>query len=150
MKKFGPSKWKFESSKRNYSFQTAIDPIIADTEERLLKVIKKAIYEAIEDAQTPLSKGGKMRVDTGFLRRTGSASLEGIPQGPSRGEKGKTYAWNSDYLNIILAKLKIGDTFYWGWTAHYAKYREAYDGFLEAALQKWQNHVDDAMKGLKK
>lgn len=147
--KYGPSTWEFKSSQRNYAFKTKIDEIIVNTEARLLAVMRTAISSTVEDAQTPVPKGGKMRVKTGFLRSTGLASLEGPPVGPTTGDKKQLYTWEGNPLNIVLAKMKIGDIFYWGWTAHYAKYREAYDGFLEAALQNWQTHVDAAIAILK-
>lgn len=128
------------------SFETQIDKIVINTSQRLLAVVRTAISDTINEAQVPTAQGGKMRVDTGFLRSSGVASLEGMPFGPSRGDKDKSYQWNGDFLNIILAKLNVGDTFYWGWTAHYAKYREVYDGFLESALQNWQGKVDAAVQ----
>lgn len=45
-------------------------------------------------------------------------------------------------IGLVLNKMKIGDTFYFGWTAKYARYREAFDGFLESAIMNWQAIVD--------
>ncbi len=147
--RYGPSKWQWSLSKRNYSFETQIDEIVVNTQARLLAVMRTAIKQTVEDAQLSDDYGGRMRIDTGFLRWTGLSSLKGIPSGPGRGEKDKTYIWNGDALNITLAKMKIGDTFYFGWTANYAKYREAYDGFLEAALQNWQTNVNAVVNKFK-
>lgn len=126
-------------------FETQIDDFVINTKERLLAVTRQSISNVVEDAQVPVAKGGRMRVKTGFLRASGGASLNAPPTGASRGEKTKTYVWDGESVNTVLAKMKIGDVFYFGWTAHYAKYREAYDGFLEAAAQKWQSHVDAAV-----
>ena len=136
-------------SKRNYDFESKIDAIIVNTQARLLAVVRTAISAVVDDAQTPVAKGGKMRVDTGFLRSTGLADVNKPPSGPTHGDKNQKYNWGGNYLNIALSKMKIGDSFYFGWTANYAKYREAFDGFLESALQRWQNHVDDAITRLK-
>lgn len=140
--KAGPPTWEFKISQRNYDFETQIDNFVINTQARLLAVMRTAISRTIDDAQTPTAKGGKMRVDTGFLRASGQASLEGIPAGPSKPVKDTAYAYNGDALNVVLAKMQIGDSFFWGWTAKYAKYREAYDGFLEASLQNWQTRVN--------
>jgi len=120
----------------------------------MLDVTRIAVSSVIEDAQTVKAKGGKMRVDTGFLRASGLASLNTLPSGPSKGRKRTPteigvlpeYSIFGESLNLVLAKMKLGDTFYWGWTANYARYREIYDGFLDTALQKWQQFVDDAVK----
>ncbi len=136
------------------SFETQIDTIVVNTEQRLLNVMVTAIQAVGEDAQTPVAKGGKMRVDTGFLRASGVASLNAVPRGAVLGrrrlpgETGKPltdYIYDGEAFLLTLAKMKFGDVFYFGWTAKYAKYREAYDGFLESALQKWQSHVDKAV-----
>jgi len=144
-KKYGPFDYERRAGQRNYDVQSDIDRIIINSEARMLAVVRQSISEMVEDMQTPTAKGGKMRVDTGFLRSSGLGSLEGPPSGPVRGDKDKTYTWNGDFINTTLLKMKLGDSFYFGWTAHYAKYREAYDGFLEAGLQKWQNYVDKAV-----
>jgi hypothetical protein len=142
--------YRTKLSNRNYDVSTQIDKIIINTEARLNAVMRQAISAVVDDAQTPVAKGGKMRIDTGFLRSSGVASLNAAPRGIARGEKNRTYTWDGESLNKILAKMIIGDAFYFGWTAHYAKYREAHDGFLESALQKWQSHVDKATAYFKK
>lgn len=137
----------------NDDFETVIDKLIIDTEAKLLAVIRTAISDTVEEIQTPVAKGGKMRVDTGFLRSSGVSKLGQLPEGPGRGEphaaKG-SYSWTGDALGVTLAKMVIGDTFYFGWTAKYAKYREAYDGFMESGLMNWQTHVDNAVARFRK
>lgn len=125
---------------------TEIDRIVINSNARLLAVVRKSISDVIEDAQTPVAKGGKMRVDTGFLRSSGLASLNAPPRGLGRGDRKGTYTWNGEAINSVLARIKIGDVVYFGWTANYAKYREVFDGFLESAVQKWQNHVNSAVQ----
>lgn len=155
--------YKTKLSNRNYNFETVIDKFIINSKARLVAVMRQSISETIDDAQTTRFKGGQMRVDTGFLRASGVASLNSAPIGLTVGRKrqpgevGKPlpdYAREERYskgesVNAVLAKLKIGDAFYFGWTARYAKYREAHDGFLETALQKWQSHVDKAVSYFK-
>lgn len=135
--------WEKAASKRNYDFKTDIDRFVANTNQRLLNVVVGAIQSTVHEAQTPAGeKGGRMRVKTGFLRGSGLATLNVLPSGQSRPDKGKTYKWDGESLTKILDQMKFGDVFYFGWVAHYAKYREAFDGFLEAAMQNWQKHVD--------
>lgn len=130
--------------------KTQMDKIVINTEQRMLNVVTKAIDDTVEDAQTPTGDGGRMRVDTGFLRFSGAAALNAAPTGPGRGDRKGRYTWNGEALNAVLARMKIGDAFYWGWTAKYARVREAYDGFLEIALQNWQTRVDAAVNYYRK
>jgi len=131
------------------NFETTINTIVLDTEAKLLAVTRQSIQDLVDDIQTPVAKGGKMRVKTGFLRASGLSSLNAPPAGPSRGESDKQYVYSGDPINITLGQMEIGDIFYWGWTAAYARHREAFDGFLESGLQKWQTYVDANVRKLK-
>lgn len=131
---------KFRRAYNNgHGFTQQVEDIIAVSEKRMTALMRQSLQDVIDNAQTPTAKGGRMRVDTGFLRASGQASLSGMPQGPGRGESDKpgSYAYDTNNVVIQLGKLKIGDTFYFGWTANYARYRELYDGFLEGALMHW-------------
>ena len=138
-------KWEAAAGKRNYEFKTDIDRFVINTEERLLSVVQTALLDTINESQTITKEGGRMRFKTGFLRRSGAAALNIIPSGESRGDKTKTYTWDGDSVVKVIKQMKIGDVFYFGWTAHYARYREAFDGFLEGAVQNWQMNVNKAV-----
>lgn len=119
---------------------------------------KKAIAAAIDaglgssgrgkkrtQVQGPITapgKGGRMRVDTGFLRASGQMSFNGMPTGPLRGDPEQRYEWDGKSFELQLAGLEIGMIVYFGWTAAYAAAREARDGFMAGAAQKWQSFVD--------
>lgn len=142
------------------NFNAIIDRVVADTKDKMLKVVRNSIQEIVEDAQTPVKKGGKMHVDTGFLRSSGQAQLNQLPVGQTEGREraeGETgvlpeYAISdkADYILPTLWKMKIGDTFYFGWTARYAQIREIYDGFMESAVMKWKQIVDSQIRSIKK
>jgi len=141
--RYGPNKFEFVLSKRNYGFQAQVDEMVITTEKRLIALARESIQRTINDAQLATAKGGRMRVDTGFLRASGQPSYNGMPTGPVRGEKKEPGSYPDDgaSVTLALAKLTLGATFYFGWTANYARIREAYDGFLEAAAQKWPDTV---------
>lgn len=129
---------------RAYSSASAqLEDIIAATEKRMIAVVRLSLQDVINEAQQSVYKGGRMRVDTGFLRASGQASLTGMPSGPTRGEKKEPGAYDkgddaiSATVQTSLQNLEIGNTFYFGWTAEYARYREVFDGFLEGALRHW-------------
>lgn len=122
--------------------KTQMDQIVVRTEKRLLLVTQAAIKNMIIDAQTTKNEGGKMPVDTGFLRATGISSVNVPPSGPIRGEKKKKYTWNGESMVLTFSKFKIGDVFYFGWSAIYARKQNARHGFLDSAIMKWQSFVD--------
>lgn len=101
-------------------------------------VIKQSIQDVSELAQTPKAQGGRMPVDTGFLRNTYTA--EGL-SGP-------------DAYVAAVASFQIGATFQAGWTAAYAlrmekgfvgedslgrTYNQPGNFFMETALMQWQD-----------
>lgn len=97
------SDWQGQLAARNYNFATQIDQIIINTEQKLLNVIASSIDELVKQAQTPTAKGGKMRVDTGFLRNSGIASLNAPPVGQTVGRRrnaGETSKPLPDYVWI--------------------------------------------------
>lgn len=121
-----------------------IEAFVTKSEERLLAVMRSSLRDVVEDMQKPVAKGGRMRVDTGFLRNSGQATTTGFPTGngtrPADAKPGQ-FNWDGKALNAVLLSMKLGDTFYWGWVANYAQVREVYDGFLSAPLQNWQAYV---------
>lgn len=132
------------------TFSADVDAWTRKSQDRMLRVAKTATLAVIEDAQRPVAKGGRMRVDTGFLRASGQVSLTGMPVGPSRATD-TVFDNPDDDPNVILTigRAQLGDTIWFGWTANYAIYREAHDGFLGIAVQKWQELVDAAVRKVK-
>lgn len=122
-----------------------IEQFVLKSQQRLEAVVKNSIQDVTEMAQTPVAKGGRMRVKTGFLRASGRASTEGFPSGPSvrpADAQDNSYEYNGEAVNALLINMNLGDTFYFGWTANYAAIREMRDGFLETATQNWQQFIN--------
>lgn len=133
------------------NFQAQVAAFVLKSDARLTAVVRESTKRLVDEAQTPVGKGGKMRVDTGFLRASGQMSLTGLPTGPVRGENKAPNSYTTSDATIItsLAGFKLGNSIYFGWTANYAKYREAYDGFLSSAVANWQQIVDRVCADLK-
>jgi hypothetical protein len=136
---------KYYGRQRSYGTLTAdIEDFVRETKERMEMVVRASLDDVVKNAQTPVKKGGRMRVDTGFLRASGRASTNGWPSGPSvkpTNALPNSFSYDGEAVTAVLSKLKIGDTFFFGWTANYAEYRELYDGFLEASMQHWARYV---------
>jgi len=133
----------------NNSFHAQVDAIVKKDLAKLDAVVKGSLQDLIDEAQTPTAKGGNMRVDTGFLRASGQASLSGMPSGPTRGNDTDTYAPSEASKIAAISGLKIGGKLFFGWSANYAAAREFKDGFLSGALQNWQKIVDANVRKLK-
>ena len=58
----------------------------------------------------------------------------------------RTDAQGRGEVGLIVARWNVRGPLYIGWTANYAVYREAYDGFMEGALQSWPKHVSSAVQ----
>ena len=124
------------------SFSAQVSDIVRRNEAKCDALIKMSVQDVIEDAQTDVGHGGRMRKDTGFLQVSGQISLSGMPSGPERGDPNGNYSYNDANIQLTLSGVKAGDTIYFGWTAAYAAPREFYDGFLSGAVQKWQAIVN--------
>lgn len=120
------------------SFSAQLDAWAKKVEGRATTILRESAQRTLEDANRPTAQGGRMRVDTGFLRSSLAASLDGMPSGPSRPDEGRG---DPGEVAMTIARANIGDTIFAGWTANYARPREAKDGFLEAAAQKWPRTV---------
>lgn len=126
-----------------------LEGIIDRTEQKMTDVIILALQDTVINMQTPVGRGGKMRVDTGFLRASARSSLEGFPSGDGMrpadapvGEYTGIYDnWEVSSVTATLINLKLGDTFYFGWVANYAPTRELYDGFMESSIKNWPRFV---------
>lgn len=119
------------------------------TDKRMLALVRESTQRVIDEAQTPVAKGGKMRVDTGFLRASGRISFNSMPQGPVRGDAAKKYDYDNGPTELALGDFQLGDTIFFAWSANYAGYREAYDGFLSSAVQNWPQIVTQVTSEIK-
>lgn len=134
---------------KSYTATAQTSAFVMATVKRMRALVLQSTQELTDEIQTPTAKGGKMRVDTGFLRASGQLSLTGMPSGPGVGRKRKADdpegpLYESEPTDAAIAQIanfELGQTIFFGWTANYAKYREAYDGFLASGIQNWQSIV---------
>lgn len=148
------------------SFSAQVHEVVRRSSRLMTMVAQEATSDLIEAAQTPKGKGGKMPLDTGFLRASGRLSLSGMPAGPTRpaskvapkikglrgaakrsheAKRAKTYAPDS----VNLGGFTLGQTIFFGWTAIYARRQEFYNGFLSSNVKQWQSFVDGAVRKLR-
>lgn len=107
---------------------------------RQLAIFRESAQRVAQRAGVPETQGGRMPVDTSFLRNSVAASTHGMPSSASQPPE------------LVLLTVQIGDSIYIGWTAVYAMrqeygffgadslgrvYAQAGKGFLRAQLQAW-------------
>jgi len=115
------------------TFTAQIKAFADRTEEKIEAVIKQSAQEVFSIAQTPKAQGGRMPVDTGFLRNSLIASLNG-----------STVGGGADAYVMAVAGAEIGDTIFAGWTANYARFMEygtsktPANFYMLNAAQQWQ------------
>lgn len=117
-------------------FDAQVDDFIKRSTLFHTAVLKQSAQDFGDDAQRPVAKGGRMRVDTGFLRNSHVSGLNG-----------STSMSGPESYVMTIAQMKLGDILSGGWTADYAVPREfgargqAPDFFARGAAQKWQSFV---------
>lgn len=136
-------------------FTATIDVFVARNSKVLRAIQNESVEEVIRRAQLSDDKGGRMRVDTGFLRASGQISINGMPTGPSRKpsdamKNDPRYEFTASPIILALATAPMGAEIHFGWTANYARYREYKDGFLRVAVQQWPSIVDQVTADLKR
>ena len=120
-------------------------------------IFKEAAQAVVEEMQTPVSEGGRMRVDTGFLRNSLMASTAAMPpivKGKVPAE-GASYGFDMGQVEAVIAGAELGQTLYFGYTAAYSLAREfgangqPPDGFVRSAAARWPSIVDEKARELK-
>lgn len=106
--------------------------------QRNIAIFRGTVEELARRANTPIAQGGKLPVDTGFLRASQAGSRIGMPYGPGQGNKDTKYtAPFSGPIELVTAQANLGDTVWVGWTAMYARFMEARYGFMRSEAQNW-------------
>jgi hypothetical protein len=139
------------------SFSTAVAQWADKVEGAVEAIFKEATQEVVEEMQKPVGQGGRMRVDTGFLRASLLASSTSMPaiNASAKPVEGGAYTPDCGQIEAVIAGADIGDTLYFGYTASYAGYREygangqPADGFVRLAAQSWPIIVDRKAAELK-
>lgn len=141
----------------NLSFAAQVASWADKVEGAAEAIFKEAAQAVVEEMQTPVSEGGRMRVDTGFLRNSLMASTAAMPAiVPGKGPAdGATYGFDMGQVEATIAGADLGQTLYFGYTAGYAAYREygangeAGDAFVRLAVQRWPAIVNQKAAELK-
>lgn len=111
-------------------------------------IIKTAAQRLAEHVQTPKPKGGKLPVDTSFLRQSFVAKIGEMPIGPGDASEGLPQDWESS-VTLVISGMEAGDVLYMGWTASYAQIQEEANGFQKDGVMSWQGIVSEAVRDVR-
>lgn len=126
------------------SFSAQVSERTSTYRRRIEATFKSSAQDIAEEVTTPVSQGGKMRVDTGFLRSSllGSTSAMPLIDRSARPAEGQSYSPTDADIELVILGAQLGQTIFLGFTASYAGIREVKDRFVLSAAQNWQNTVD--------
>ena len=139
---------------KHETFTAAIEAIKERTAEKMAALVRQSSQDVIADAQTPVAAGGRMPVDTGFLRNSLVTSLNG----------GGGVGGGDSYVATI-ADAKPGDIIEARWTAEYAaavEYGHAAPNdaggplivqpkyYARGAVEKWPQIVEENARALER
>ncbi|NHK29191.1 HK97 gp10 family phage protein [Parvularcula flava] len=135
------------------SFTAQIDEWVKETRLRAETVTKVAADKVFAGVTTPVAQGGRMRVDTGFLRSSFEVTLN-VPVDAVRykPEDVDRFTFDPGEITLSLAGFELGDTIYGVFTANYARYREygangqPPDAFVRTEVLQWQDYVNEAVR----
>lgn len=151
-----------------------IDPIVARSKINTAAWVKETVQMIVDDAQLAglsqasrrraeemqaegktvknygSGKGGRMPIDTGFLRASGQMRLGGMPSGPTRPNSkaigpinpGPASYQGSPTVVQSLGNFTIGTSIFFGWTAAYANKINLRYGFLDNAMGQARKFSD--------
>lgn len=150
---------------QNLSFAAQVDAWAKKVKTRQVAVFRESAQRVISDMQTPEGAGGRMPVDTGFMR----ASLQATLGTPASGTlkpplEGAVQAFDAGQVALVIAGAELGDTIYATYGAAYARrleygfvgqdslgrtYNQAGKAFVRSAAQKWGQIVGEVTGELK-
>ena len=132
------------------SFSAQVDAWVEDKIELQDAIFKESVQRTIEAMQVPVSSGGNMPVDTGFLR----ASLQAALGDPGfsvvfKPTDGSSFTYNAGEVALVIASAHLGETITAVYTANYAffvEYGTSKMGarrFVGLAAQQWPRIVSE-------
>lgn len=130
------------------SFEAQVSAWVAATKQRTVAVRNESAQRIVEIAQRPMAAGGRMRVDTGFLRASLLATTSTALPGPTFKPDGDVrFSYDPGQVALTIAGADLDDVITAVWTANYARPRnygsrgQPGDHFRDLAAQQWTNVV---------
>lgn len=139
------------------SFTAQIEAWVEKVKGGTEAVFKESAQAVVSEMQTARGEGGRMRIDTGFLRASLMASTSAMPyiDPTARPVPGQVYPYDAAAIEAVIAGAELGETIYFGYTATYSAHREygvrgqPPDAFVRSSAQRWPQIVNGKVAELK-
>ena len=137
------------------TFSAQVGKWVSQSQARMDAVRKKSVERVVEIILTPQGKGGRLRVDTGFMRSSFMASTSSMPQLFREKPPGDNFDFDEASFTLVLAGWRAEDKLYAGFTANYAGHREfgsrgqPADLMVTMAAQRWPQIVAEVARELR-
>ena len=131
------------------TFERDVKRLTDKYRKRLRATARTAVQDLEGEITATRGEGGRLRVDTGFLRASLGWNVGSLPSGPTDNPGGDIPAdatLTGVPLTVALAQWDLTQPILGGFTANYARPREAKDGFVRGGVEKWDTIVDSAAK----
>lgn len=123
-------------------FYDQVNDWVRMAENRMETTLKESAQDLTEQVQKPRAKGGRLPIDTGFLRNSLTGTIGGVPSGQGQPPPGYTQQqWNASPITLVINQVKLGDRLVLGYLAEYAPEMEARYAFTRSAAQNWNQIV---------
>jgi len=120
------------------SFSAQVDYWARKAGRNMLTVVKESASRLADQAQTTINEGGKLPIDTGYLRASFVATVNAsLPPSRARPGDDATYTYDGSPIDLTINAMNLGDVLNMGWTANYAGFMEYRYGFMRSAAQNW-------------
>ena len=131
------------------TFERDVKRLTDKYRKRLRATARTAVQDLEGEITATRGEGGRLRVDTGFLRASLGWDVGSLPSGPTSSPGGDIPAGatlTGVPLTVALAQWDFNQPLFGGFSASYARPREAKDGFVRGGVEKWDTIVDSAAK----
>lgn len=117
----------------NAKFVATTSAWVHSSKARMLAWVRTSLQDLDREIALPVARGGNMPVVTGNLRRSRLASTDSMPRAGGREFKADPGA----QVTGVIASMQIGQRFFYGFQAVYARRVEEVRGFLRLAVQRF-------------
>jgi len=135
------------------SFDDQIKRLNAKYKKRMRATARTAVQDLRNEIIATRGEGGRLRIDTGFLRASFGWDVGNLPSGPTDNDGRQNFGSDETLtgvpLAVALARWDFNQPLFGGFTANYARIREAKDGFVRGGTEKWDRIVDSAARRVK-
>ncbi len=118
---------------KDYKFAATTNQWVVQSKSRMRAWVRTTLQDLDREIALPVNKGGNMPVITGNLRRSRLASTDSMPSIKGREFSGEP----GGQITGVIANFQLGQKFFYGFQAIYARRVEEIRGFLRLALQRF-------------